>query len=85
MEKNTKKKRDFEASALSRPWEGPPRAPPGWERLRAGLGQEPCWGGARGKRQLGKHIEGLKAVIPLCNRGYSAKLIEGKSVTRAVA
>lgn len=85
MEKNTKKKRDFEASALSRPWEGAPEGTPGLGEAPGRAGAGAVLGGARGKRQLGKHIEGLTAVIPLCNRGYSAKLIEGKSVTRAVA
>lgn len=77
MEK-PQKKGGFEAPGLSLALRGTPEG-------TSGLGEAPCWvGGQRGKQQLGKHIEGLKAVIPLCNRGYSAKPIEGKSVTRAI-
>lgn len=88
MEKPSKKG-DFEAPVLVQPREGLPEGTPGPGEAPGRAGSAPgrsrAGGGPRGKQQLGKDIEGLKAVIPLCNRRYSAKLIEGKNVTRAVA
>lgn len=79
VEKPQKKRASLRPQRCPGPGRDPRGPPPGLGEAPAGLG-----GGARGKQQLGKDIEGLKALIPLCNRGYSAKLIEGKSVRRAV-
>lgn len=61
MEK-AQKKEIFKVPALSRPWEGPHRAPSGWGRLQAGLGV--AWGG-EGKTIIRQRCGRIEGCYPL--------------------